>query len=86
EKANNAQNRAEALAAAQRAPADGVKECNENITRWEKEIADWKALIVDRELLIHDEKQKRQEFEDLAAAANKELIDKEAKKGIAFFG
>ncbi|MCI88635.1 hypothetical protein A2U01_0109922, partial [Trifolium medium] len=70
EKANNAQNRAEALAAAQRAPVNGVKECNENITRWEKEIADWKALIVDRESLIHDEKQKRQEFEDLAAAAN----------------
>ncbi|MCH93522.1 hypothetical protein A2U01_0014474 [Trifolium medium] len=80
EKANNAQNKAEALAAARREPDAGIKECNDDITRWEKEIADLKALIINRELLIHEAKEKRQRLEELAAAANQE-----AKKGIAYF-
>ncbi|MCI63820.1 hypothetical protein A2U01_0085077, partial [Trifolium medium] len=54
--------------------------------RWEKEIADLKALIIERELWIHEATEKRKGLEDLAAAATKELIDEEATKGIAYFG
>ncbi|GAU13506.1 hypothetical protein TSUD_128030 [Trifolium subterraneum] len=62
-----------------------VQECVSIIEQWEQEIANLKAEIVKRELLIRSERQKRQQLKEAAANAHKEAIEKEAREGLKYF-